>query len=153
MIEQDYVDFCNEVYGLTSRAEGYLAKLSEEDLRQMQGLVRSEMGASSGAVAPGYNFLMAMLDAEIVDRETHPSREFRDAMIAYVSATVQARDDLATDLAKLPGPEWHRARNALTNWIDRGCTKAPAYRRVVEIVDCERSNAGEAQAQPLEVPF
>lgn len=69
MTEQDYVDFCNFAYGLRRRAEGFFAQMSDEHVYQLDGLVRSEMAASSGGtVEEAYDFLAAILAQEAAER-------------------------------------------------------------------------------------
>jgi hypothetical protein len=63
---------------------------------------------------------------------------FENAVMTFVAAKTDAVDDLATALMALPDDDWQRSRAALVNWIDRGCREAPAYRRVVEMVDYQR---------------
>lgn len=152
MIGNDYVEFCNEAFDLAARAEGYLAKLSDEDLHQLQGLVCNETQAASGDVAPGYNFLKVMLDDEIEERRQHPAPAFRDAIFTFAADSLRARDDLSTALTNLPDLEWHRARSNLENWIERGCKDAAAYQHVIEMVDLERAQTESAQ-DPIDLPF
>ncbi|MGN6772023.1 MAG: hypothetical protein ACTHJQ_19580 [Rhizobiaceae bacterium] len=152
-IESDYVDFCNEVHGLEKRAEGYLAQLSEENLLQLRGFVRTEEKAAKGEISRGYTFLTAMLDAEIKDRQFVPSGAFRDAVFTFIADAERANEQLASSLAKLSDVEWVRARPALENWIERGCSEATAYRKVLEMADYERARLAEEHSTPFEMPF
>jgi hypothetical protein len=156
MIEQDYTDFCNVATDLVERAEGYFARISDETLHQLRGLVRSEMAASpGGTVAPGYDFLAGMLDAEVEDRERHPMKAFQTAMLDFTSAKCAAISELVAKLTALPNAEWNRARDALQSWIANGCSNEKAYRRVVDEVDYERARlASSDQAHPApKIPF
>lgn len=73
MIEQDYVDFSNFAFDLRSRAEAFFARMSDEHLQQLGGLVRSEMAAAGGRVEPAYDFLAGIL-AEEIDERKRPNK-------------------------------------------------------------------------------
>lgn len=65
---------------------------------------------------------------------------FEDAVMTFVAGKTNAVDDLAKALMELTDDDWQMSRVALVNWIDRGCREAPAYRRVVEMVDYHRTD-------------
>ncbi|WP_312222583.1 hypothetical protein [Rhizobium rhizoryzae] len=88
MIEQTYAEFSNTAYMLRLRAERFLAKLSDEQINQLNGLVRNELAAtSSGKVSAEYDFLAALLAGEDQQRKApkevsvakdQPGRAFDD---------------------------------------------------------------------------
>lgn len=153
MIEQDYVDFCNEASDLERRAEGYLARLSEEGLRQLRGFVRSETEASRGKLLDGYTFLLAMMDAEIDERVRNPSKVFEDAILTYSSDVSKAGDRLVSTLMHMSDADWDRSAQIIQSWIERGCEEASTYSRVIEMVVYERGRIAAAHASPLDIPF
>lgn len=69
MTDQDYADFCNCAFDLRKRAERFFAGMGDEHVFQLDGVVRSEIGASpSGQVEPAYDFLAAILAEEVAER-------------------------------------------------------------------------------------
>lgn len=74
MMEQDYVDFCNQASALTTQAEALFVDISDDHVLQLNGLVRSEIACCPGeTVAPGFDFLAAIL-AQEVERRTRPDK-------------------------------------------------------------------------------
>lgn len=74
MDEQDYVDFCNLASDLRTLAQHFFARQPDEQVYQLDGLVRMEMSACpSGKVEPAYDFLAAILAEEVAERRTPKS--------------------------------------------------------------------------------
>lgn len=153
MVEQDYDDFCNEAHDLEASVEAFFANLSEDQLDQLSGFVRSEIDASKGRLRPGYSFLAAMLGEEVAHRKRVSSKAFERAILTFTSELVDASDHLISALTKMPDEEWSRASEIICTWIERGCANADAYGRVLERVIHERGRLAAANATRLEIPF
>lgn len=88
MTDQDYVEFCDFVADLRLRAEAFFTRMSDEQIYQLDGLVRKEIAACpNGKVGPAYDFLAAILAEEAAKRKTPsnnivqmPKRSTNDAL-------------------------------------------------------------------------
>lgn len=69
MTDADYVAFCNFAFGQRQAAEAFCAALDDEEARQLDGLVRMELSASGEKIEPAYDFLAALLAAEVEERD------------------------------------------------------------------------------------
>lgn len=69
MTDQDYVEFGNEAFALHEKAGRFFAAYSDEQIYQLNGLVRNEIAAvPGGKVAPAYDFLAIILAEEANER-------------------------------------------------------------------------------------
>lgn len=70
MTDGDYVSFCNFAHELQQAARDFFSRMEAEQIRQLSGVVQAEVAAACGNVAPGYDFLAAVLLEEAELRRT-----------------------------------------------------------------------------------
>ncbi|MCP8894276.1 hypothetical protein KYK29_04990 [Shinella daejeonensis] len=71
MIDQDYVTFCNFAFDLRQSAETFCATLADEEVKQLNFLVRTEISAAPpGKPDAAYHFLAAILADAVRERQT-----------------------------------------------------------------------------------
>jgi hypothetical protein len=70
MTDDDYAAFCNFAFDLRQQAEACFAAMGDEALRHLGGVIRTERAACpNGKVEPAWDFLAAILNEEITERD------------------------------------------------------------------------------------